>query len=87
VNDGWADFLNRSSHSIRCAQEVQVTTLLGEITVTWWCCRCNKTGQLVFGNQNTIGERLEFARGEHKILSSDCELDWNQVYVRMDIDE
>jgi hypothetical protein len=58
-----------------------------QITVTWWCCRRNKTGRLVFSNQNTVGERLEVARADHKILSPDCELDWNQVYVRREIKE
>jgi hypothetical protein len=41
-------------------------TLPDEITVTWWCCRCNKTGRLVFCNQNTIGKRLEVARGDQR---------------------
>jgi hypothetical protein len=58
-----------------------------EITVTWWCCQCNKSGRLVFLNQNTVGERLEIARGDHKILSPHCELDWNRVFVRNEIEE
>jgi len=57
-----------------------------EITVTWWCCQCNKSGQLVFRNQNTVGERLESASHDHKLASPDCELDWNRVYVRTDVE-
>ena len=62
-------------------------TLPNEITVTWWCCQCNKTGRLVFCNQNTVGERLEVATRDHKDRSPDCELDWNQVYVRTDLND
>jgi hypothetical protein len=56
-----------------------------EITVTWWCCQCNKYGKLIFHNQNTVGERLDMARAEHKELSPNCELDWHQVFVRTEI--
>ena len=58
-----------------------------EITVTWWCCRCNKAGRLVFCNQDTVGERLEVATRDHQIHSPGCELDWNQVYVQTEIKE
>ena len=60
---------------------------LNEIVVTWWCCRCNKSGRLAFYNENSVGERLDAARAEHNVRSPNCELDWNQVLVRTDIDE
>jgi hypothetical protein len=60
---------------------------LNEITVTWWCCRCNRSGRFVFHDEDTVGERLETARADHKTASPDCELDWNQVIVRAEIEE
>ena len=62
-------------------------TQSNEITVTWWCCQCNRSGRLVFRNQNTVGERLEIAREDHKNSSPGCELDWHQVFVRTEIEE
>jgi hypothetical protein len=58
-----------------------------EIIVTWWCCHCNKSGRLTFYNDNSVGERLYAAKAEHSSLSPDCELDWHEVLVRMNIDE
>ena len=58
-----------------------------EITVTWFCCQCNKYGRVVFPNQDSVGERLAMARAEHKNISPDCELDWDQVLVRTEIEE
>jgi hypothetical protein len=58
-----------------------------EIIATWWCCRCNRSGRLVFYNENSVGERLDAAKAEHDVLSPNCELDWHQVLVRTDIEE
>ena len=58
-----------------------------EKVVTWWCSHYNKSGRLAFINGNSVGERLDLARAEHNVLSPNCELDWHQVLVRMDIDE
>jgi len=58
-----------------------------EIAATWFCLHCNQTGRFAFYNENSIGERLDAVRAEHNALSPDCELDWHQVQVRLDIDE
>ena len=58
-----------------------------EITVTWWCCQCNRSGRVTFFNQNTIGERLGAAKSEHKATSPGCDLDWDKVFVRNEIEE
>jgi hypothetical protein len=55
-----------------------------EPSLTWWCCRCNKTGRLAFFNETSVGERLDAARAEHDALSPNCELDWHEVLVRTD---
>jgi hypothetical protein len=68
-------------------KKLAVEMQANEIIVTWWCCQCNKSGRLVFQNQNTVGERLDSAKRDHRALSPDCELDWNRVFVQTEIDE
>jgi len=58
-----------------------------EISVTWWCCRCNRSGRLVFHDQDTVGERLKAGRADHNAASPDCQFDWDEVIVRTEVRE
>jgi hypothetical protein len=66
---------------------MQPSEIPNQVVVTWWCCRCNRSGRLTFHNQNSVGERLDAAKGDHKVLSPDCELDWYEVIVRTELEE